>query len=400
VTGTASHPRPAGRPEEGGQQDFPERPVLTAPAHLLPPDVTEAQRRRLAAQPWLGLGGLLLTAVVFFALALGTGSTTTSLLVLGPIATFALAGVAMVAFWWNDWPGSRLSTPWLGLTDTVLVVAIAVVLTIAGQAVVERPDIRAVFEATPGPGVPTTFPATLALGGAAFAAMLQLSLVCERWPLGGLGRIRSGVAALVLSWAIGAGAYFLFVNVDSVPAAERTAVGLRNPGGPVAAADFGTALIAVGVWQAIFFIALRGWPVNTIASRARRLLAGNVLVIGLGAATYAVLRDAAGLSPGIIGAVCGCVISATLVVAMLFEGWPAALLRPAFSRVLTLVLIVVVAVGLYYALAAYADGVRWIRATPDDWITTAALSFAGAGIILHVAIGLRWPFATPAGKDP
>jgi hypothetical protein len=400
VTGTASHPRPAGRPEEGGQQDFPERPALTAPAHLLPPDAAEAQRRRLAAQPWLGLGGLLLAAVVFFALALGTGSTATALLVLGPIATFALAGVAMVAFWWNDWPGSRLSTPWLGLTDTVLVVAIAVVLTIAGQAVVERPDIRAVFEATPGPGVPTTFPATLALGGAAFAAMLQLSLVCERWPLGGLGRIRSGVVALVLSWAIGAGAYFLFVNVDSVPTAERAAVGLRNPGGPVAAADFGTALIAVGVWQAIFFIALRGWPVNTIASRARRLLAGNALVIGLGAATYAVLRDAAGLSPGIIGAVCGCVISATLVVAMLFEGWPAARLRPALGRVPTLALTGVVAVGLYYALAAYADGVRWIRATPDDWITTAALSFIGAGIILHVAIGLRWPFATPAGKDP
>jgi hypothetical protein len=400
VTGTASHPRPSGRPQEGGQQDFPERPVLTAPAHLQPPDVAEAQRRRLAAQPWLGLGGLLLTAVVFFALALGTGSTATSLLVLGPISTFALAGVAMVAFWWNDWPGSRLSTPWLGLTDTVLVAAIAVVLTIAGQAVVERPDIRAVFEATPGPGVPTTFPATLALGGAAFAAMLQLSLVCERWPLGGLGRIRSGLAALVLSWAIGAGAYFLFVNVDSVPAAERAAVGLRNPGGPVAAADFGTALIAVGVWQAIFFIALRGWPVNTITSRARRLLAGNALVIGLGAATYAVLRDTAGLSPGIIGAVCGCVISGALVVAMLFEGWPGALLGPAAGRVLTLALTGVVAVVLYFALAAYADGVRWIRATPDDWITTASLSFAGAGIILHVAIGLRWPFAAPEVRDP
>jgi hypothetical protein len=401
VTGTASHPRPDGRPEEGGQQDLPERPALTAPAHLQSPDVAEAQRRRLAAQPWLGLGGLLLAAVVFFALALGMGSTAASLLVLGPISTFALAGVAMVAFWWNDWPGSRLTTPWVGLTDTVLVVAIAVVLTIAGQAVVERPDIRAVFEATPGPGVPTTFPATLALGGAAFAAMLQMSLVCERWSFGGLGRITSGVVALVLSWAIGAGAYFLFVNVDSVPAAERAAVGLRNPGGPVAAADFGTALIAVGVWQTIIFIALRGWPVNTIAGRTRRRLAGNVLVIGLGAATYAVLRDAAGLSPGIIGAICGCVISATLMVAMLFEGWPAALLRrPAAGRVLTLVLTAVVAVGLYYALAAYADGVRWIRATPDDWITTAALSFIGAGIILHVAIGLRWPFATPAGKDP
>jgi hypothetical protein len=44
-------------------------------------------------------------------------------------------------------------------------------------------------------------------------------------------------------------------------------------------------------------------------------------------------------------------------------------------------------------LAAYADSVRWTRATPDEWLTTAALSFIGAGIILHVGIGLRWPFA-------
>jgi hypothetical protein len=37
-----------------------------------------------------------------------------------------------------------------------------------------------------------------------------------------------------------------------------------------------------------------------------------------------------------------------------------------------------------------------IASTPDQlwlWITTAALSFIGAGIILHVGIGLRWPFA-------
>ena len=51
------------------------------------------------------------------------------------------------------------------------------------------------------------------------------------------------------------------------------------------------------------------------------------------------------------------------------------------------------AVALDRALAAYADGVAWGRATPDDWVTTAALSFIGAGIILHVGIGLRWPFA-------
>jgi hypothetical protein len=233
----------------------------------------------------------------------------------------------------------------------------------------------------------------MALAGATFTAMVQLSLVCERWPLGRLGRFWSGIAALVLSWLIGAGAYFLFVDISYLPVAERLAAGLRDPGGPVARADFGAALIAVGVWQAVLFIALRGWPVTTIARRSRRLLAGNTLVIGLGAGTYAVIRDAAGLSPGTIGAVCGCVIGAVLVVAMLFEGWPATFLRPAAGRALTLALTAVVALVLYRALAAYADGVRWIRAAPDDWIASASLSFAGAGIILHVGVGLRWPFA-------
>ena len=65
---------------------------------------------------------------------------------------------------------------------------------------------------------------------------------------------------------------------------------------------------------------------------------------------------------------------------------------PAPARALTLALTALVALALNRALAAYADGVAWPRATPDDWITTAALSFIGAGIILHVGIGLRWPF--------
>jgi hypothetical protein len=372
---------------------LPGRPLLTTPPHLQPKALADLQRQHLAGQPWLGLGGLLLAAVVFFALALGAGSTETSLLVLGPLSAFALPAVAMIAFWWNDWPGSTLTTPWTGLTDTVLIIAAAVVLTIAGQAIVERSDLAGVFEANPGPGVPATFPATLALAGAAFTAMLQLSLVCERWPLGGIGRLRSGIAALALSWAAGIGAYFLFVNLDAVPAAERAAAGLRNPGGPIAGPDFGSALTAVGLWQAVVFIALRGWPVNTITNRPRRLLVGNALVLGLGTLTYLVLRNLAHWQPAAISAVCGCVISAALIVAMLFEGWPAARLRPAPGRVLTLALTAVVALVLNRALAAYADAVHWAKATPDDWITTAALSFTGAGIILHVGIGLRWPFA-------
>jgi len=80
------------------------------------------------------------------------------------------------------------------------------------------------------------------------------------------------------------------------------------------------------VWQTVFFVALRGWPVNLIDRRPLRLLAGNALVIGGGAATYLVLRDLANLSPQAIGA----------------------------ASVLT----AAVAVGLNRALARYADSVH------------------------------------------
>jgi hypothetical protein len=124
-----SHFRAADLVSSGGQEPLPARPLLTTPPDLQRSAFADLQRQHLAAQPWLGVGGLLLGAVVFFALALGLGSTEASLLVLGPLATFALPAVAMIAFWWNDWPGSQLTTPWAGLIDTVLVVGSAVVLT-------------------------------------------------------------------------------------------------------------------------------------------------------------------------------------------------------------------------------------------------------------------------------
>ena len=150
----------------------------------------------------------------------------------------------------------------------------------------------------------------------------------------------------------------------------------------------------------MFFIGWHGWPVSTITRRPLRLLAGNSLVIGLGTLTYLGLRDLAHWAPDAITAACGCVISAVLVVAMLFDGWPATRLRPGPSRALTLALTALAALALNRALAAYADSVHWTRATPDDWITTAALSFAGASIILHTGIGLRWPFTPKTTHDP
>jgi hypothetical protein len=44
--------------------------------------------------------------------------------------------------------------------------------------------------------------------------------------------------------------------------------------------------------------------------------------------------------------------------------------------------------------------VHWVRATADDWVTVAGLGFSAVGIILHVAIGQRWPLSpTIADED-
>jgi hypothetical protein len=45
------------------------RPLLTTPPQLQHRDAVRLQREVLATQPWVGLGGLVLSAVVFFALA-------------------------------------------------------------------------------------------------------------------------------------------------------------------------------------------------------------------------------------------------------------------------------------------------------------------------------------------
>ena len=98
---------------------------------------------------------------------MGAGGAERSLLVLGPLVTFSLPLVAMVAFWWDRWPGTRLRPSWSGWADTVLIAAGAVVLTALGQIAVGRLDLRAIFAPSPGTGHVPTFPATMPLAAAA-----------------------------------------------------------------------------------------------------------------------------------------------------------------------------------------------------------------------------------------
>jgi hypothetical protein len=336
----------------------------------------------------------------FFLLALSAGGAQASLEVLGPLTTFALPVVAMIALWWEDWPGSSLRTGWSGLVDTAFGVGGAVVLTGLGQVVVGRLDLPGIFQARPGPGHLATFPATIPLAAAAFSTMLQLTLVCEGWPLRRLGRFRAGLVALAVSWVVAVAAYLLVVNVDALPGAVRAATGLRNPGGPIAAAEFGALLIAIGVWQAVLFIALRGWPFHNLRRQWVRLLAGNVTVVAAGWLTYAGLHHLAHSKPSAITAGGGTIIAMTLVVAILFEGWPASRPSPGLGRVMTLALVALGGFALDRGLAAYAEAAdNWTRATVNDWVALAALNFIGGCVILHVAIWRRWPLLSKAERD-
>lgn len=342
-----------------------DRPALSAPDALSPEALADARR----AQPWRGLAGLAFVLPVAVVLAVGAGGPTHSLVLLAPITTFAIPVVAMIAFWWEDWPGTMVRGGWAGLYDTAIVVVGGVALTVLGQWVV-RGDVRGVF--AEGPGHPAAYPATMALAGCVFTVVLQLTMVTERWPFQGVRRVPAGVGCLVLCWLVGAVLYVLVVRV-----------------GGVAPDAFGAWLTALGVWQVIWYVALRGWPYARIPRRAVRLATANVCVLTCGWATFLVARDA-GLAPGRITATAGAAIASVLLVSMLFEAWPAIRLSPLPGRGVALVMIVALTALLSWALPMLARAMGVAVSEVNGWVAHATLSCVSLAVILHVAVWRRW----------
>jgi hypothetical protein len=331
---------------------------------------------------------LTLVVPVLLLLGLGWGGAQRSLLVLGPITTFALPLIAMIAFWWEDWPGTMLRAPLAGLADTVLVAIGGVLLTVSGQALVGHMDLRGVFQLGAVSGHAPTFPATMPVAGAVFVAMLELTLVSEGWPLRRLNRYAGGLITLAAAWAIGVGLYLALV--DFQPAAGS---GLHARHGPIAGAELGAALVCIGALQVGFFVVLRGWPFAGIGSRALRLASANAAVLGGGFLAYLALARLVDIHPAVISAGAGSVVASGLVVGMLFEGAFGARLAVGRARLFTFAAVAALAAVIYLGLKAFADTARWTRAKPEDWIAFAGLNALGAAVILHVAIGRRWPFA-------
>lgn len=336
-------------------------------------------RARLGRQPELGLAGITLVIPVMVVLGVGWGGPENSLLILGPLSTFALPVIAMIAFWWNDWPGTILRPPLTGAVDTLLVVVGGLLFTVLGQAVVDHVDLRGVFDPAAGAEHAPTFPGTMPLAGAIFVAMLQLTLVSEGRPLRRLDRFAGGVAALAASWVAALVLYEALVAGD----------------GAVPPGEFGAALTCIGVLQVLFFVVWLGWPFAAIGSPARRLVAANAAVIAGGLAVYLVLFELLDLEPATIGALAGAAVAAGLVVGMLFEGWLDSFLPAPSARLAAAAAVAVATALLYLGLRAYAEAIGWTSAEPEEWVAYAGLNAIGAGVILHVAIGHRWPFAAP-----
>jgi len=375
---------PAGSAVPAGRSRLPERPPLSQPRRT---------GSRSCRQPALGLLGLLLVIPVAVALAIGAGGDG-SIRVLAPLVTFSLPIVVMIAFWWEDWPGTRLRSSWAGWADTVLIAVGAIVLTGAGQILAGGLDPGALFDPAPGPGHVPTFPATMPLAGLAFVATLEITLVGEGWPFRRLHPLVAGPIVVAIAWAIAIAGYLTVVQVESPAGSDVIA---RD--GPVPGAVLGATLVLIGAWQVLCFVVWRGWPFVTVTRRAARLTIAHVTVIGGGIVSYLFLRELLGLTPSRIAALSGCFIAAGLLFGMLLEGWLGNLGATA-ERITLLLATLALAALLAVALQAIASrALHLTQSRADDWVGHATLNALALSIILHVAVGRRWPFPNPPSSD-
>ena len=122
-------------------------------------------------------------------------------------------------------------------------------------------------------------------------------------------------------------------------------------------------------------------------------------MIAGGCLAYALLAGLPGVGPVTIAAMAGSVVAAGLAVGMLFEGWLDARPAPARGRAANVAATALLSALLYCGLRALAHVGDWTRAEPEEWTAFAALNAIGAGVILHVAVGRRWPFASPVDTE-
>lgn len=353
-------------------------------------------------QPAVGLIGLIIVLVVFWLLGVATGLEH-SLLVFGPITTFALPVLAMMALWWGGWPGSTMGRAAGGAVNTLVLGLAALFLTFVGQAVVGHASIAQTLgraDATAA-SVPT-FPFTMPLAAAVFVIFLQLTFVNRNWPFAKLAPVAGGAAALATSWVLGLALYLLLTNwtavVATIPPAAITAMGLRTTSGPLDALQFIALLLCIVILQMVFFFVLEGWPFAKLKGQTGYLVTANAFTIIGGWLLWLVWSAALGgadTAVPTISATAGVIVAGTLVSALLFEAWPARLSGPR-TPLLLVVTSGAVAAALYFALMAIGHTATWTKAPVDLWVSISGLNFIGAVVILHAVLWRRSPIPMAA----
>jgi hypothetical protein len=375
---------------------------ITQPSPLAGAPTVGATAKDLRSQPAVGVIGLCVASTLCLLLGVAIAPLD-SLQILGSVTTFALPILIASALWWQGWPARSSSRAVSGVINTLLIAGVAVVLTALAQVIVGRGDLAHLLSTTPaghGPGRPAfpSYPWTLPLAALIFLTMIQLTFVCDRRPLRRLGTPGAGIAAVTLSWIVGLVAYKVLANWNAVvPPPVQQALGLSNPGGPVSAFNLLGWTLCVAVWSVLLFIPLKGRPFGRIGSVPARLVAGNLATIALGWATFRVLFGPIALTVPEIAAACGTVIAASLVAALILEGWPARLLTSGFARDgAMLATIAVLAAVMFIVLKALGASTAWPATNPVYlWMTVCALNFVAAGSILWYGVFRRWPVAPP-----
>ena len=93
-------------------------------------------------QPWTGLIGLAVVLAVAALLGLGLGAQD-SLEAIGPMSTFCLPVLAVVALWWNGWPVAGRSAWQAGIISTAMMISIFVTKSMSSPSSLKNPSSRA-----------------------------------------------------------------------------------------------------------------------------------------------------------------------------------------------------------------------------------------------------------------
>jgi hypothetical protein len=310
-----------------------------------------------------------------------------ALLVIGPITLFAMPVLALLAdFVVPLFVGHQRRWLVAGLMPAAILGG-AIVLTVLAQAIVGHIDLVGVFATDPHTGAShlTAFPFTIPLGGVLFVAYLEVAIV-SGVPMLTKNRLRDGAIAFLGCATLALILYETLANWDAVPAPARSALGLRNPGGPIDALDLAGIVISIAIWQ-VLYLFFGGGPFSTIPAGWPRIVVSNVVVIGLGITTYWLLHYPLHASVPQIAMIAAMLVVGVLVVGLLFDrpaAGPPGTVSP-LQRLIRFCLAVLVSVLTSLALRWLGTLFQpmWDAGSLELWIVISGLNLVGGSIFLY-----------------